>query len=67
MHLVCHSPFSSVDDVIQNASDLRSQVRTLKKYDKRILVKETDIGKLLTTEIEILKRFLREYYHYVNG
>lgn len=67
LHLVCHSPFSSVDDVIQNASDLRSQVRTLKKYDKRILVKETDIGKLLTTEIEILKRFLREYYHYVNG
>ena len=64
LHLVCHSPFSSSEDVVRYATDLRSQVRTLKKYDKRILVKETDMGKKLTAEIDILKRFLVEYYHY---
>ncbi|MBQ9085575.1 MAG: fructose-1,6-bisphosphatase [Clostridia bacterium] len=64
LHLVCHSPFSSSDDVVQNAADLKSEVRTLKHYEKRILVKETDMGRKLSAEIEVLKRFLREYYHY---
>jgi fructose-1,6-bisphosphatase-3 len=64
LHLVCHSPFSSSEDVVRYATDLSSQVQTLMKYDKRILVKETDMGKKLTAEIDVLKRFLTEYYQH---
>ena len=45
-------------------SDFRSETRLLKSYERRILVKETDDGKRLMEQIEVLKRFLAEYYHY---
>lgn len=64
LSLVCHQPFTSSEDVVKNASDLKSEVRTLKSYDKRILVKETDEGKVIHDEIEVLKNFLSEYFNY---
>lgn len=64
LFLICHQPFSSSADVVENASDLRSEMRLLKSYERRILVKETDDGKRLRDQIEVLKRFLAEYYHY---
>ena len=62
LFLICHQPFTSSEDVIDNASDLKSEVRLLRKYDKRVLVKQTDIGKKLQSEIDILKQFLSEVY-----
>ena len=62
LFLICHQPFTSSEDVIKNASDLRSEVRQLRKYDKRVLVKQTDIGKKLQSEIDVLKQFLSEVY-----
>ena len=63
LFLICHQPFTSSEDVDNNASDLRSEVRQLRKYDKRILVKQTDIGKTIQGEINVLKEFLSEVYH----
>ena len=62
LFLICHQPFTSSEDVIKNASDLRSEVRQLRKYNKRVLVKQTDIGKKLQSEIDVLKQFLSEVY-----
>ncbi len=62
LYLICHRPFTSSDDVVKNASDLKSETRQLRKYDKRVLVKETDIGKKLQEEINVLKRFLSDVY-----
>lgn len=61
LYLKCHQPFTSSDDVVKNASDLRSDVRLLRGYDKRILVKETDKGKEMQEEINILKNILAEW------
>ncbi len=40
----------------------RSEVRTIKLYESRILVKETDNGKQLQKQIGVLKKMLKEYY-----
>ena len=39
-----------------------SEVRTLKLYDERILVKQTDNGKHLEKQISVLKGMLKDYY-----
>ena len=62
LFLICHQPFTSSEDVVNNASDLRSEMRQLRKYDERILVKQTDIGKKLQSEIDVLKEFLSRVY-----
>ena len=62
LYLICHQPFTSSDDVVKNAADLKSEVRQLRKYDKRILVKQTDIGRNLQNEIDVLKNFLSDFY-----
>lgn len=62
LFLICHQPFTSSEDVVNNASDLRSEIRQLRKYDERILVKQTDMGKKLQSEIDILKQFLADVY-----
>ena len=59
---VSHSPFTSSRDVVEHSADLKSEVHTLKLYDRRILVKETDKGVELSRQIEVLKTMLREYY-----
>ena len=62
LFLVSHAPFFSSEDVIKNATDLKSERHTLMLYKKRILVKETDIGKELSGQIEVLKDMLEKYY-----
>ena len=62
LFLVSHSPFTSSRDVVEHSADLKSEVHTLKLYDRRILVKETDKGVELSRQIEVLKTMLREYY-----
>ena len=62
LHLVCHSPDFSKAEALEHYADLKSEVRKLLKYDKRILVKQTDIGRALQKQIEVLKRMLKEYY-----
>ncbi len=61
LYLVSHLPFSSSEEVVRNYVDLKSKITTLKKYEKRILVKETDKGKDLQGQIEVLKDLLLKY------
>ena len=63
LYLVSHAPFFSSEEAIKNATDLKSERHTLMLYKKRILVKETDIGKELSGQIEVLKDMLENYYN----
>lgn len=61
LYLVSHEQGFSVGGVFSGNSDLKSCNRLLKKYDKRILVKETDDGKTMDKQIRILKNLLKYY------
>ena len=61
LYLVSHEQGFSVEGVFNGNSDLKSSNRLLKKYDKRILVKETDDGKTMDKQIRILKNLLKYY------
>lgn len=63
LFLVSHMPFSFNRDVIEKAKDLKSEMRVLKTYDRRILIKETDKGKELSEQITVLKEMLQYYYN----
>ena len=62
LFLVSHSPEFSQNDVLEKYVDLKSEIRTLFTYDKRILVKQTDKGVELQKHINVLKHMLKEYY-----
>lgn len=57
LYLVSHLPEEDV-----SSFGMQSEIRTLKVYDKRILVKETDIGRAIQKQINVLKGMLTEYY-----
>lgn len=62
LYLVSHSPFFSSEEVIKNSHDLKSEIHTLMLYKKRILVKETDNGKKISEQLEVLKSMLSNFY-----
>lgn len=61
LYIVSHEPGFSVEGVFNGNTDLKSSQRLLKKYDKRILVKETDDGKSIDKQIRVLKSLLKHY------
>ena len=61
LYIVSHEPGFSVEGVFNGNSDIKSSNRLLKKYDKRILVKETDDGKAIAKQIQVLKNLLKNY------
>ncbi len=64
LHLVSHVPIEREGerDTEEFDENWCSVTRTLTTYDHRILIKETDKGKELLDQIEVLKNMLREYY-----
>lgn len=62
LYLVSHAPEFSRAEVLEHYADLKSEVRQLVSYEKRILVKQTDKGAAIRQQIEVLKRMLTEYY-----
>lgn len=62
LYLVSHSPFFSSQEVINNSHDLKSEIHTLMLYKKRVLVKETDNGKKLSEQLDVLKNMLLNFY-----
>ncbi len=63
LHLVSHVPDerdSGVSGIYEK--HWHSETRTLTMFDRRILIKETDKGKELQEQIEVLKKMLKEYY-----
>ena len=61
LYIVSHESGFSVEGVFNGNTDLKSSERLLKKYDKRILVKETDDGKSIDKQIRVLKSLLKHY------
>lgn len=62
VYLVSHAPKFSRTEALENYEDLKSTVRTLFMFDKRILVKQTDKGIAMQRQIEVLKSMLKDYY-----
>ncbi len=63
LFLVSHTPFRPDDENSEETERTwKSEVRTLNTYDKRILIKETDVGKELFMQIKVLENMLKNYF-----
>lgn len=59
--LVQHEPFTSTEEAIKNGSDIRSTTQIVEMAGRRIMVKDTDMGRLLKVQIADLENLLRAY------
>ncbi len=63
LYLVSHPPFpmgNADEDLLKET--WKSETRTLRMYDKRILIKETDKGREILARTEVLKNMLEKYF-----
>lgn len=63
MRLKAHQPFESIKKVLEENKDIESSTDIFETEEKRIRVKDTDIGKALKEQIIDLQKLL-EYYNY---
>ena len=63
IRLAAHQEFTSVEDAINNNRDIISTTVVYDTNEKRIKVKDTDIGKELIKQITDLKQLLECYRH----
>ncbi len=61
LQLVQHEPFSCTKDAIENLDDIRSVSVVTERTSHRILVENTDIGKVLQEQIGNLHKLLKAY------
>lgn len=64
LDLVQHQPFLSAEEAIRTGSDIKSSTQIVEMNSKRMLVKDTDKGRILQAKICDLKKLL---YAYRNG
>lgn len=62
LYLTTHSPFCRTREAIRRKLDLKSETREVQLYKKRMMVKDTDNGKNLQGQIDMLKIHLKTYY-----
>ncbi len=63
LYLTTHAPFCKTREAIKRKIDLKSETTEVQLYKKRMLVKDTDNGKCLQDQIDVLKLFLKNYHH----
>jgi len=63
LYLTTHAPFCKTQEAIKRKLDLQSTTTEIQLYKKRVMVKDTDNGKLLQDQIDVLKSYLKSYYH----
>lgn len=63
LYLTTHAPFCKKQDAIQRKIDLKSETTEVQLYRKRVKVKDTDNGKWLQDQIDVLKLYLKSFYH----
>lgn len=63
MRLKAHQPFESIKKVLEENKDIESVTDIFETEEKRIRVKDTDIGKTIQGQIDDLQMLL-EYYNY---
>ena len=61
LQLVQHEPFSSKREAIENLDDIRSVTVVTEPTSHRILVADTDMGKVLREQVNNLKQLLEAY------
>ena len=61
LQLVQHQPFESTIKAIEEGDDIISETTVLEFSNKRKLVRDTDIGKVLMNQIEDLTKLLEAY------
>ena len=63
LRLVQHEPFTSPEDAVENGTDIKSTTLLVEPKKDRVLVRDTDKGKELQTQINELKELLFAYRH----
>jgi len=61
--LVQHEPFTSTEDAILRGSDIKSTTQIVEMSAHRMLVADTDIGKVLKEQVSDLEKLLYAYRH----
>ena len=64
LYLTTHAPFCKIKDAIERKIDLQSKTTEVQAYKTRVKVKDTDNGKLLQDQIDVLKMFLKKLLSY---
>lgn len=59
--LVAHKPFKNIKDSIEKCLDIETENRIISSRDRRLRVRDTDIGKELQNQIKDLKLLLECY------
>jgi fructose-1,6-bisphosphatase-3 len=62
LYLTTHAPFCKTREAIRRKLDLKSETTEIQLYKKRLKVKDTDNGKNLQDQIDVLKLFLKTYH-----
>lgn len=66
LQLVQHEPFTNKRDAVENMKDIKSVTVVKEHSSHRILVRDTDKGHELITQVEDLKKLLEAYkYRYI--
>ncbi|MDX1617118.1 MAG: fructose-bisphosphatase class III, partial [Candidatus Promineifilaceae bacterium] len=59
--LAAHQPFESTQKAIEQELDIKSDTQILETRDKRLLVRDTDVGRAIREEREDLRLLLQAY------
>ncbi len=62
LYLTTHAPFCKTSEAIKRKLDLKSETTEVQLYKKRMMVKDTDNGKSLQDQIDVLKLFLKNHH-----
>jgi fructose-1,6-bisphosphatase-3 len=63
LYLTTHAPFCKIREAIKRKLDLKSETTEVQLYKTRIRVKDTDVGKFIQDQIDVLKEHLKSYYN----
>ncbi len=61
LRLVQHEPFESTQNAIEQGKDIISETKVVEFMERRKLVRDTDIGKMLIDQIDDLKQLLAAF------
>lgn len=61
LQLVSHEPFTSIDDAVENESDIISSTVLVEHSSDRRMIKDTNDGKILMDKVDDLKLLLSAY------
>ena len=59
--LIQHEPFTSMQEAIVEGQDIKSSTQIVEMSTQRMMVKDTDKGRELITQISDLKKLLEAY------